>query len=179
MAWSRQINLKHDPLYHIHWSPSLSLHSNQYWWYWYYSASMPLETFSKEEENDRKDSTTNNRMKKNDVRYSQNICSIFGREKEWIGHMVCNVMIREYHRVKVGNTGIKEYTIFWQSCNPIAVLYESVERWGGLELIQQLKASSKEDSLVLFFNPYQHPTMGCRKLGSSYDSYQGRNLDQF
>mmetsp|Transcript_9528 Transcript_9528/g.14560 ORF Transcript_9528/g.14560 Transcript_9528/m.14560 type:complete len:111 (+) Transcript_9528:247-579(+) len=45
-----------------------------------------VESSSKEEENDRKDSATNNRMKENDVYYSQNICSIFGREKNGSGH---------------------------------------------------------------------------------------------
>jgi len=47
-----------------------------------------VESSSKEEENDRKDSSTNNsnRMKKNNVHYSQNICSIFGREKNGSGH---------------------------------------------------------------------------------------------
>ncbi len=51
---------------------------------------------SSKEENDRKDSATNNRMKKNDVRYSQNICGIFGR-REWIRTYVRQVWLRGWH----------------------------------------------------------------------------------
>ena len=76
-------------------------------------------------------------------------------------------MIREHHRE--GRQAIKEYTKY---SDRVAILSPAYTKAWKDEVVldhhKQLKASSKEDSLVLFFNPYQHPTMGCRKLGTSY-----------
>ena len=71
-----------------------------------------VESSSKEEENDRKDSATNNRMKENDVYYSQNICSIFGREKNGSGHWntfakfdyMVGMMIRKRKGIEANST---------------------------------------------------------------------------
>ena len=132
MAWSWQLNLEHDPLYHIHWSPSFTLRPNQYWRYWYYSASMPLNRLRKK--------------KKTIAKTHQQTIAIEWRRTMYIIH-------RTFVASSEGEKMNRTYA--WKD--------EVV-----LNLWQQLNASSKEDSLVLFFNPYQHPTMGCRKLGTSY-----------
>mmetsp|Transcript_9528 Transcript_9528/g.14561 ORF Transcript_9528/g.14561 Transcript_9528/m.14561 type:complete len:95 (+) Transcript_9528:634-918(+) len=79
-------------------------------------------------------------------------------------------MIREHHRE--GRQAIKEYTKY---SDRVAILSPAYTKAWKDEVVldhhRQLKASSKEDSLVLFFNPF-------KSTSSSYESYQDRNLDQ-
>ena len=87
---------------------------------------MTSKRLRKKKKNDRKDSTTNYRIKKDDVLYSQNICSIFGREKNGSGYTFIKLdymvdmmirkgvdayMIQEYHHEGNGKTCIKGHTI--------------------------------------------------------------------
>lgn len=76
-------------------------------------------------------------------------------------------MIREHHRE--GRQAIKEYTKY---SDRVAILSPAYTKAWKDEVVldhhRQLKASSKEDSLVLFFNPFNILRWGD----------QDRNLDQ-
>jgi len=197
MAWSWQLNFKHDPLYHIHWSPSFSLRSNQYCRYWYYSSSMPLNRLRKKKKTIAK--TQQQTIEWRRTMYVIHRTFVASSEEEnGSGHTfakfdyVVGMMIRKRKGIEANRTWFENIIVKVgrKASKSIQNILTQLQfhrqpirrrgRWSDLELTyhKQLKrrVRRKIHWIGTLLQSIQHPTMRCRKL--FIESYQDRNLDQ-